>query len=117
MISFSIIKYPETKKTQPIQQPYQHNRTMGLTVYNEYVSPLEQLEIEEEITRCMQIGFLKGTSFIKKDKTLEVHIVGFARHKVELPKVIVAQTTSLLTSLKNVVRFSSDDLLMNYDQI
>ena len=116
MISFNIIKYPETKKVPPIQQHYP-TRTMGLTVYNEYVSPLDQLEIEEEITRCVQIGFLKGTSFIKKDKTLKVHIIGFARHKVELPKVIVAQTVSLLTSLKDVTRFSSDELLLDYDQV
>ena len=116
MISFNIIKYPETKKTQPTQQHYP-TRTINLTIYNEYVSPLEQLEIEDEITRCVQIGFLKGTSFIKKDKTLEVHIIGFARHKVELPKVIVAQTVSLLTSLKDVTRFSSDELLTDYDQV
>lgn len=116
MISFNIIKYPETKKVQPHQQHYT-TRTMGLTVYNEYISPLDQLEIEDEITRCVQIGFLKGTSFIKKDKTLEVHILGFARHKVEMPKVIVAQTVSLLTSLKDVTRFSSDELLLDYDQV
>ena len=116
MISFNIIKYPEKQKVQSVQQ-HDHTRKMGLTVYNEYVSPLDQLEIEEEITRCVQIGFLKGTSFIKKDKTLEVHILGFARHKVELPKVIVAQTVSLLTNLKDVIRFSSDELLMDYDQV
>ncbi len=90
---------------------------MGATVYSEYVSPLDKLEIEDEITRCVQIGFLKGTSFIKKDKTLEVHILGFARHKVKMPKVIVAQTVSLLTSLKDVTRFSSDELLLDYDQV
>lgn len=117
MINFKLTLYPEPARIKPVQET-QHIRTMYPATYN-YASTqnLENIQIEDEITRCIQLGLIKNTSFIKNDKSCKLTILGYARNNVTLPKVIVGQVTYFDDSNKiNIVRIDSDELLLEYTE-
>lgn len=117
MINFKLTLYPELTRIKSVEET-QHHRTMYPATYN-YASTqnLENIRIEDEITRCVQLGLVKNISFIKNDKSCKLTILGYARNNVELPKVIVGQVTYFDDNNKmDIIRIDSDELLLEYTE-